>query len=170
MASTRHSGWAALGLASLLALSGCASSPVPTQVPTAQSVAGLEPSGTVTMTQVFAGGMGVGKGTLTFQGKTYPFKLIGTVIGPGSVSKADVSGDVYKLEDVSQFSGAWVEGTGAVGLETSQTGDLWLENKAGVIMHMTGTQTGVTLSLGKNEVMIELGKPTGKAKTQAKPE
>ena len=148
-----------------LTLAGCnsISNPIPIQTPTAQSIAGLTPSGQVTMTQVFAGGMGVGKGTLTFNGKTYPFKLVGTVLGPGSVSKTDVSGDVYKLEDVSQFSGPWAEGTGGIGLETSQAGDLWLENKAGVIMHLTGTQTGVTLSLGKDEIVIEVGKPTGKA-------
>jgi hypothetical protein len=141
------------------ALAGCnsVSSPVPLQAPTAQSIAGLTPSGKVTMTQVFAGGMGVGTGTLAFNGKTYPFKLLGTVMGPGSLSKISVSGDVYKLDDASQFSGVWVEGTGAVGLETSQTGDLWLQNKAGVIMHLTGTQTGVTLSLGKDEVLIKLG-------------
>src|SRR6516164_7773359 len=142
-----------------LALAGCnsVSNPIPTQVPTAQSVAGLTPSGTVTMTQIFAGGMGVGTGALTFKGKTYPFKLLGSVVGPGSISKISVTGDVYKLDDTSQFSGAWVEGTGAMGLETSQTGDVWLENKAGVIMHLTGTQTGVTLSLGRNELLIKLG-------------
>ncbi len=144
-----------------LALGGCnsVSTPIPTQVPTAQSIAGLTPSGKVTMTQVFAGGMGVGTGALTFNGKTYPFKVLGTVVGPGSVSKVSVTGDVYKLDDPSQFSGAWVEGTGAVGLETSQTSDLWLENKAGVVMHLTGTQTGVTLSLGKDEIFIKLGQP-----------
>jgi hypothetical protein len=141
------------------ALAGCNSvtSPIPIQAPTAQSIAGLTPSGKVTMTQVFAGGMGVGTGALTFRGKTYPFKVLGTVMGPGSISKIAVSGDVYKLDDVSQFSGVWVEGTGAIGLETSQAGDLWLENKGGVIMHLTGTQTGVTLSLGKDELFIKLG-------------
>jgi hypothetical protein len=141
------------------ALAGCnsVSNPIPTQAPTAQSIAGLTPSGKVTMTQIFAGGMGVGSGTLAFNGKTYPFKLLGTVVGPGSVSKISVAGDVYKLDDPSQFSGVWMESTGAAGLETSHTGDLWLENKAGVIMHLTGTQTGVTLSLGKDELFIKLG-------------
>ena len=148
----------ALALASVLSLPGCASSPVPTEVPTSQSIQGLAPSGTVTMTEVFAGGAGVGKGVLTFKGKTYPFKLIGTVVGPGSVSKLDVAGDVYKLDDISQFSGVYVQGTGQIGLETSGAGDLWLQNKAGVVMHLTGTQTGVTLSLGRDEIIIELGK------------
>ena len=80
------------------------------------------------------------------------------MVGPGSVSKLDVAGDVYKLDDVSQFSGPYVEGTGQIGLQTSGAGDLWLQNKAGVVMHLTGTQTGVTLSLGRDEIIIELGK------------
>ena len=111
------------------------------------------------MTQIFAGGMGVGTGMLAFNGKTYPFKVLGTVIGPGSVSKITVTGDVYRLDDPSQFAGVWVEGTGAVGLETARASDLWLQNKAGVVMHLTGTQTGVTLSLGKDELYIRLGAP-----------
>jgi hypothetical protein len=148
----------AAGLVALLALAGCASSPVPTTLPTAQSVAGLPPSGTVTMTEAFVGGVGAGKGVLTFKGQTYPFKLIGTVIGPGAVSKLDVSGDVYKLDDISQFPGPYAQGNGPVGIQTSGVGDLWLQNKAGVIMHLTGTQTGVALSLGLDEIIIELAK------------
>ncbi len=142
----------------LIALGGCAMSPVPMEVPNAQTVAGIEPSGRVIMTEVFAGGAGVGTGALTFKGKTYPFKLIGTVVGPGAVEKLDVSGDVYKLDDLKAFSGPYVEGTGGIGLETSGKGDLWLENKAGVVMHLTGTQTGAALSLGRDEILIELGK------------
>jgi hypothetical protein len=41
-----------LALAILLFIAGCASSPIPTEVPTAQSIQGLTPSGTVTMTEV----------------------------------------------------------------------------------------------------------------------
>ena len=136
----------------------CASSPIPTEVPTAQSIAGLSPSGSVKLTEAFVGGAGLGRGVLTFLGKTYPFRLLGSVIGPGSLSKIDVSGDVYKLDDISQFAGPYAQGNGQIGLQTSGVGDLWLENKAGVIMHLTGTQTGVTLSLGRDEVIIELAK------------
>src|SRR5277367_6712977 len=95
----------ALAVIILLMISGCASSPIPTEVPTAQSIAGLTPSGTVKLTEAFVGGAGVGRGVLTLRGKTYPFRLIGSVIGPGSLSKIDVSGDVFKLEDISQFPG-----------------------------------------------------------------
>ncbi len=153
---------AAVGFAAGLAGCNSISNPVPIEAPTAQSIAGLEPSGHVALTQVFVGGVGVGKGLLTFQGKTYPFTLAGMVVGYGSLSKADVAGEVYKLDDVSQFSGAWVEGTGAAGLETSQKGDLWLQNKAGAVMHLTGKVSGVTLSFGKDEILIDVGKPKGK--------
>jgi hypothetical protein len=148
--------WCALAVAMLVTMAGCASSPIPTEVPTAQSIAGLTPSGTVKLTEAFVGGAGIGKGVLTFKGKTYPFRLLGSVIGPGSVSKIDVSGDIYKLDDISQFAGPYAQGTGQIGLETSGAGDLWLQNKAGVIMHLTGTQTGVTLSLGRDEIIIEM--------------
>ena len=142
----------------LAALAGCAMNPIPTEVPNAQTIAGIEPSGRVVLTEVFAGGAGVGTGALAFRGKTYPFKLVGTVVGPGAVEKLDVAGEVYKLDDVKLFSGPWVEGTGGIGLETSGKGDLWLQNKAGVVMHLTGTQTGAALSLGRDEILIELQK------------
>jgi hypothetical protein len=147
-----------LAALTLLTIAGCASSPIPTEVPTAQSIAGLTPSGTVKLTEAFVGGVGIGKGVLTFKGKTYPFRLLGSVMGPGSVSKIDVSGDIYKLDELSQFAGPYAQGTGQIGLETSGAGDLWLQNKAGVIMHLTGTQTGVTLSLGRDEIIIEMAK------------
>ena len=95
---------------------------------------------------------------LTFQGKTHPFKLVGTVLGPGGVSKLDVAGNVYNLSDLAQFSGPYAQGAGQIGLEASSEGDLWLQNKAGVIMHLTGTQEGATLSLGRDEILIELTK------------
>ena len=148
----------AFGAAALTGLAGCAMNPIPTEVPNAQTIAGIEPSGRVIMTEVFAGGGGVGTGALTFKGKTYPFKLVGTVVGAGAVEKLDVAGDVYKLEDVKAFSGPYSQGTGGIGLETSGKGDLWLENKAGVVMHLTGTQTGAALTLGRDEILIELQK------------
>ena len=144
-------------LAALIALGGCAN-PIPTEVPNAQTIAGLEPSGRVILTEIFAGGEGVGTGALTFRGKTYPFKLVGAVVGAGAVEKLDVSGEVFRLDNLKAFSGPYVQGTGGIGLETSGKGDLWLQNKAGVVMHLTGTQSGAALSLGRDEILIELTK------------
>ena len=147
---------AALALAALLSLSGCATPP--TDVPTAQSVRGLKPSGNVTMTQVFVSGTGVGSGTLTFKGKTYPFTLVGELIGPGALSTLQASGDVYKLDDLSKFSGAYIQGTGRLAVSTSATGEIWLRNNNGVVMRLTAAQAGITLSTGRYEIFVELAK------------
>jgi hypothetical protein len=72
-----------LGLVTLLLVAGCASTPVQTVVPTAQSIAGLSPVGTVRLTETFLGGVGAGKGALTYHGKKFPFELLGTIMGPG---------------------------------------------------------------------------------------
>ena len=138
---------------SLLGLSACGAMQAP---PTAQSIAGLTPVGTVTLTETVAMGMTGGKGSLTFQGRSYPFILVGSVVGPGGASELDAVGKVYKLNNLSDFEGLYSEGTGQAGLDTSSQADLWLQNEAGVIMHLTGTSEGAVLSLGRSEVEIKL--------------
>jgi hypothetical protein len=137
-----------------LLLSGCETPP--SGVPSSASIRGLKPSGTVTMTQVFVVGTGAGSGTLTFRGRTYPFTLIGSLIGPGAISSLQASGEVYGLNDVSQFSGAWIQGTGRLAVSTLGTGELWLENRNGVVMRLSAAQAGLTLSTGRYEIFIQL--------------
>src|SRR5271166_4450233 len=99
-------------VAAALATAGCSG----LSAPTAQSVAGLVPSGSVTITEDFVTGVGGGSGTLDFQGRTYPFKLVGTVAGPGGgVAKISASGPVYKLNGVADFPGRYTQSTGAAG-------------------------------------------------------
>ena len=63
--------------AAVLAITGCSGLSAPTE----QSIAGLSPSGSVTINEDFVAGLGGGTGTLYYQGHTYPFKLAGTVVG-----------------------------------------------------------------------------------------
>jgi len=144
----------ALALFGRLSLAGCETPP--SGIPTAQSIRGLKPSGKVTMTQAFVVGAGVGSGTLTFEGRTYSFTLIGSLTGLGALSTLQASGGVYKLKDVSQFSGAYIQGTGSLAITTTATGELWLENRNGVIMRLTAQQAGLTFSSGRYEIFIEL--------------
>jgi hypothetical protein len=125
--------------------------------PTAQNVAGLSPSGSVTITEDFVTGLGGGNGTLEFQGRSYPFKMVGTVAGPGGgLEKISASGPVYKLASVSDFPGRYTQSTGKAGLSSSGSSDLWLENSAGVIMHLQGISTGAMLTLGKDEIIVRM--------------
>jgi len=136
----------------LLGLAGCSAM----QTPTAQSIQGLTPSGTVALTETFATGYGGGSGTLSFNGQSYPFILVGAVVGPGGAEKVTASGEVYKLTKVGDFGGRYTQSSGAAGLSRGGTGQLWLENGAGVIMHLYSQTEGVLLSLGKEEIFIRL--------------
>ena len=138
----------------VFAMTGCAGM---MNTPTAQNIAGLPPSGNATITEDFVAGMGGGSGTLYFQGRTYPFRFVGTVAGPGGgVEKISASGPVYKLANVSDFGGRYTQSTGKAGFSSSGSSDLWLENNAGVIMHLQGTSTGAMLTLGKDEIFIRM--------------
>jgi hypothetical protein len=145
---------AILTVLTLLPLAGCQIPP--SGIPTEASIRGLRPSGTVTMTQVFVSGLGAGSGTLTFRGRTYPFTLTGSLIGLGAISTLQASGEVYKLRDVSQFPGAWIQGTGSLAITTKANGEIWLENRNGVIMRLSAAQAGLTFSQGRYELDIQL--------------
>ena len=101
--------------------------------------------------------MGGGSGTLEYQGRTYPFKVLGTVAGPGGgVEKITASGPVYKLASLADFPGRYTQSTGKAGFSSSGSSDLWLENSAGAIMHLQGTSSGAMLTLGKDEIFIRM--------------
>jgi len=139
-------------VATMLGAAGCSA----LNVPTTQSIQGLTPSGTVSLDETFVAGYGGGHGTLTFNGQTYPFLLVGSVIGPGGADRITASGEVYKLSQAADFAGRYTQGSGQAGLSQGGAGQLWLQNNAGVIMHLYSTSTGVLLSIGKEEILIRL--------------
>ena len=141
-----------LALVLLLVSAGCSS----LEKPGPQSVTGMSPVGTITLTEIVAVGAVAGKGTLDFQGQSYSFKLAGGVTGGGGASSTQASGEVYNLRSISDFTGLYTQSSGGAGLDRSTTSDLWLRNRAGVVLHLRGTQTGMTLSLGREEILIEM--------------
>ena len=104
----------------------------------------------------FLGAAGGGTGTLSFQGQTYPFEIAGLGGGGAGISKIDASGEVYNLTDIAQFPGAYSERRMGVTLGGSGGGDLWLQNNAGVIMHLKAASEGLMLSLGTEAVDIRM--------------
>ena len=138
----------------LVALAGCATPPAVS--PTAADIRGLKAAGQVSMEQVFISGTGLGSGTLTFQGRRYPFTLTGELNGLGALAGIQGAGDVYNLKDVSQFAGAYIQGAGPLAVGSLQS-EIWLKNTNGVIIRLHGLQNGITVSSGRYEIFLQLG-------------
>jgi hypothetical protein len=141
--------------AALLALAGCTGSVKLGP----EAVAGLTPDATVDMTQVqvaYIGSGGGGTGTITYRGRAYPFTVGGLGIGGIGASTIEATGEVYKLPNLAAFPGAYAQGRYGFALGTRSQGDLWLQNEAGVIMHLHAKREGLMLSLGGDAVVITM--------------
>ena len=136
----------------VLVVSGCSN----LSKPGPQSVAGMSPDATVSMTEIMAGGGEGGRGTLNFQGHSRQFQLVGGVTGGGGAADTKATGEVYNLHNISDFKGLYTQSSGGPGFVKSGASDLWLRNAAGVVLHLKGTQEGMSLSLGREEILIEM--------------
>ena len=143
---------ATLALAALVA--GCGGSQIKLGP---EAVAGLTPDATVEMEQVqvaYIGSAGGGKGKLFYRGQTIPFVVGGLGIGGIGASTLEAEGEVYKMPNVASFSGAYAQGRYGLAVGEFSRGELWLQNEAGVIMHLKARRTGLMLSLGGDAVVI----------------
>lgn len=124
-----------------------------------EAVAGLTPSGTVDMNEVqvaYIGSAGGGSGTLFYRGNAYSFQIAGLGVGGIGASTIDAKGEVYKLDNLSQFPGAYAQGRYGFALGATSGGDLWMQNESGVIMHLKAKREGLMLSLGGDAVAISM--------------
>ncbi|HXJ82663.1 MAG TPA: hypothetical protein VMS64_28745 [Candidatus Methylomirabilis sp.] len=145
----------ALGSACVLAFSGCAGNielgP--------DAVKGKAVDGTVDMKEVQAAYIGsgaAGTGTLFYRGKEYPFQVGGVGVGGIGLSTVDAAGEVYNLTSLTQFPGTYGQARYGFAIGTSSAGDLWMQNEAGVILHLKAKRTGLILSLGGDAVVISM--------------
>jgi hypothetical protein len=124
-----------------------------------QAVAGLTPDGTIDMQEVqvaYLASGGGGSGTLFYQGGTYPFGIGGLGVGGIGASTISASGEVYKLNSLAQFPGAYIQGRYGFAIGDRSGGDLWLQNDAGVILHLKAKREGLMLSLGGDAIAITM--------------
>lgn len=138
-------------------LGGCATRP--NEDAPLLSLKGKPLSGSVSMEEVqiaYLGSAGGGRGTLTYQGRHYPFTVGGLGVGGIGLSSVDASGEVYNLFSLNDFAGAYAEGRMGYALGDRSSGDLWLQNDRGVILHLKAKRTGLMLSLGGDAVVITM--------------
>jgi hypothetical protein len=125
-----------------------------------QSAPPPRPSGSVSIHQVqvaFIGSGAVGGGTLYYRGRSYPFKLGGLGIGAIGVSGLDASGTVYNLHRLQDFAGVYVQARTGWALGDQGKGLMWLQNGNGVYLRLKAQQQGLSLSLGADGMLVQLG-------------
>lgn len=123
------------------------------------AVKGQTPDGTVDMQEVQAAYIGsgsAGTGVLFFRGVQYPFEVGGVGVGGFGLSTIDATGEVYNLGELGQFPGTYGQARYGFAIGTASAGDLWMQNEAGVIMHLKAKRTGLMLSLGGDAVVISM--------------
>ncbi|MFO1128083.1 MAG: hypothetical protein U1E66_06600 [Rhodospirillales bacterium] len=117
------------------------------------------PTATISMqaaTAAFIGTGQGGEGTLYFNGKAYPFYVGGLGIGGIGASTIEATGDVYRLNNIGDFPGAYSQVRYGAVAGTASTGEMWLNNPDGVIIHLQTQRTGLMLSLGGDAMVITL--------------
>jgi hypothetical protein len=123
------------------------------------SLQGKPLSGYVRMTQIQAAYLGsgnAGSGVLRYQGNSYPFSVGGLGVGGIGLSKIEAKGEVYGLQRLGDFSGAYVQGRYGFAVGNTSGGDLWLKNANGVIMRLVAKRQGLMLSLGGDAVVVQM--------------
>ena len=116
-----------------------------------------KPSGRVEIEQVEVSVLlsaGWGHGTLFYEG-SHAFKIKGLGVGGLGVSKLEAYGNVFRLSKLSDFTGAYGSAqAGAVAGDAQLRGGMWMENPAGVQIHLVPRRSGLALSLGADGVLI----------------
>ena len=80
----------------------------------------------------------------------------GLGIGGIGASTINAQGEVYGLNRIADFPGAYAQGRYGIVVGNASAGDLWLKNDKGVIMHLKAKRTGLMLSLGGDAVVISM--------------
>ena len=117
-----------------------------------------KPSGTiqVTFTHVaFIGGIR-GNGILNFQGKQYPFEVTGLGVSGTALARVNAVGEVYGLDTLASFAGAYVQEQNDLALRNTGRGGLWLRNEHGVIMRLDASMRGAALTLGADAMHVSM--------------
>jgi hypothetical protein len=139
----------------LLGLGGCQSS----MKLGPQAVAGLSPDAAIDMHEVqvaYLASGGGGTGKIFYQGQSHPFTIGGLGVGGIGASTISAAGEVYKMPSLAQFPGAYAQARYGFAIGAMSGGDLWLQNEAGVILHLHAKREGLMLSLGGDAIAISM--------------
>jgi hypothetical protein len=102
----------------------------------------------------FVGGAGVGRGVLTFEGRSHRFRVYGLSVGVSiGASIARFVGHAAYLNQLSDFEGSY-SSVGTGGAVIAGGGNVQLKNDKGVIITLHGVRTGLELASNLGGVRI----------------
>jgi len=100
-------------------------------------------------------GFSWGKGTLSYNGKTYPVKVEGLSVGEVGLARATAVGTVSNLKSISDFAGNYVA-AGAGATAAGGADIAVMRNENGVVIEIKSTTQGANLKLGVDGVRLTL--------------
>lgn len=124
------------------------------------ALAQAKTDGTLTLSEgsVAAGiGWSWGKGTLSYQGKTYPVKVEGLTVGEVGITRATATGKVSNLKKVEDFSGTFTAGSAGATVGGGAEATI-MKNQNGVVVELKSTTQGASLKLGAQGLKLSLSK------------
>jgi hypothetical protein len=102
------------------------------------------------------GGVGIGRGVLTFEGRDHPFTVYGLSLGMAAgASVNQFEGRVAYIHKLSDFPGSY-RSVGLGGALVGGVGGVQLKNKRGVIITLQGPRAGLELSANLSRVRFAL--------------
>jgi hypothetical protein len=117
-----------------------------------------KPDATLTLSEgSVAVGIGFtwGKGTLNYQGKSYPVKVDSLSVGELGVQSATASGDVFNLKKLADFNGNFVAGAAGATVGGG-AGITAMKNQNGVVIELKSTTQGASLKLAAEGLKLSI--------------
>jgi len=122
--------------------------------------AAAKPDATLTLSaKALAAGAGYswGQGTLTYKGKKYPVSVDGLSIGSVGAASVKATGKVYHLSKLEDFDGNYTAGAAGATIGGG-AGAATMKNQNGVVIDMTATTKGVSITLAAAGVSLSVKK------------
>jgi len=121
-------------------------------------VQAADPSGTISVELKSVGavlGASWGDGVLTFQGRTYAFKIKGLKVLTVGVRKLSANGDVYDLKAAADLAGTYKKADPAGLTFIRGEKGLVIKNDKGVVLNVKTVKKGLELDLVKEGLTID---------------
>jgi len=119
-----------------------------------------KPDATLSLSEGTVGvgiGFSWGKGSLSYQGKTYPFKVEGLSVGDVGIQRATATGNVFGLKKIEDFDGNYTA-AGAGATVGGGAGAAVMKNQNGVVIELKSTTQGANLKLAAEGIKLSVQK------------